>query len=542
MAGADLEWCTASGRSPLQCLCAHSHGVAGKSRESIYDYCRLLLELGADPDAAVEDVEGHRCIEGVIEGQGFTLTCKHMDPRLFELLVEAGADVEPILYRDTYAPYSDGRADTNYVIRLSESDDSDSLRMLQCALNAGADPHATGLFSHRYGFDSDQPLHYATICDNVAAMKLLIEAGACVDALTVGGLRPVLHAAVLARATAVQLLLAAKASLKLANEHHKLMCYASRFSNAAILKLLLDAGADPLDHAADCDEKAGSALGHVVMYQDGDALKVVLDAIGRHFGDDKDAAVMYVSGRHLPKTTFPPSAGLLHGACWNKTGRKGLVAVLFSHPLTASTSRTQVNVPVDWCGEARRTPLFLACRRSHGDLVLELLAAGADANIRDARGTAPLRALKATASKPRNQTPERKASLQAAIAAFVAATTAAASDHLGPVPSDNGDSDGEAASGSTRFMLQHHLYSPGSSCIDPATGMLAPLTDMAVVPRIDGKGHDLVRVAGLSAANSGSRGHGQGVVCSCGLSHGHDHSGGGGGAPTGTAPGECCIT
>lgn len=398
-------------------------------------------------------------------------------PQLAKLLISAGADVQPSNY-----PSRDGVPDTTNQNWLVCADPTpERLKMLQMLFDAGASPHCPGLFysCHRPGDKSvgvDLPIHLAIRSWNTEAVRLLINAGACVDSVSAAGLRPLLIATMAGCEKSVKMLIESKASIKLADEGNKLLCYASQFGNANIIKQLLDAGVDArTSRGVACEEMC--SFSHSLLYQDGEALTAILDNISS-------------SGGAVPPTipfttpTPKPCVGVtthelswLHTVCSAKNGGAGLVEALLSHPSTAEQARKQLNAPACATGSAAmegRTPLMLACSKGHGALVLELLAAGADANIRDPIGTYPLRALQAASKKKRNAAAERKSALDRALKALKAATTAGPNGH-GPAPDSASDGESETALSRYRAHALHKGYVPaGSALLGPRHPTLDP--------------------------------------------------------------------
>ncbi|SVB10261.1 uncharacterized protein METZ01_LOCUS163115, partial [marine metagenome] len=147
---------------------------------------RELLQGGADVNAA--------------QGDGMTAlhwTAEHGDPELAQILLYAGADLQPVTRLGGYTPLH----------IASRSGRADVITLL---LEAGADPGVVTTTG------SATPLHLAAISGSVESVSLLLDAGAAVDPReSAWGQTPLMFAASSGRTDVVKKLLAEGANTAL---------------------------------------------------------------------------------------------------------------------------------------------------------------------------------------------------------------------------------------------------------------------------------------------------------------------------------------
>lgn len=255
-------------RTPLQLVC---HMIAKRKSESqqqrLLKFARVLLECGADVDATcdLDSYCGLRCLDIAIHVGAPNL-------QLFELPVEAGADIQP----HEYALDAAGRRRIVYFWPLIEYRSSADIRLqiLKRCLELGADPHylmedvppeqRPSAYRHHYDRCGPFILEVAVFYRLKEAVKLLIAAGACVDSVCVGDdgrptLRLLLTATRKKDAKMVKLLLDAKANPRLVDQDliesgldpQGLLHFARHHSTPEIVELLKLSGVP--EHSAQAE-------------------------------------------------------------------------------------------------------------------------------------------------------------------------------------------------------------------------------------------------------------------------------------------------
>lgn len=256
--------------------------------------------------------------------------------------------------------------------------------------------------------DGMTALHWAAIKNNLDVARLLIRSGANVSSATrLGQLTPLYLAASEGNARMISELLHAGASAKSANSLNgtTALMKAAESGSAETVKLLLDAGADvnakesglqqtalmfaaaadradviTLLAARGADLNAVSKVQHIAPQKDPDSDQFPLDAdliLHANLPPGKAAAEAALAGRRAsPAVTGGMTALLL--AAWN--GRLAAVRAL----LAAHAGVDQVSA-----GD-HSTPLLMAIITGHFDTAKFLLDHGAEPNIVNLDGLAPL--------------------------------------------------------------------------------------------------------------------------------------------------------
>lgn len=425
----------------------------------------------------------------------------------FAALLAHGADVSP-RHLDASDP-GDARAPriwSTYLHELVQRPQADGLPLLSAALAAGADPNE---FVRESGHEGTvwhgklwTVLALACKHGNVDAVRALLAAGAHPDTPSNGDVRPVYLALSSAEAGAVHALLEAGASLALAAAGgHSLMYLATvHFSEPSVVRALLARGLSAREPPPTAIADRLTPVCYAIMHGGADMVTTLLDA-----GAAPDALAGAVFGRGC--TPMQP----LHLVCQADWGGRGTVAALLSHPSTAAAVASQINE----LSSDGFTPLLCAARKGHGALVSELLAAGADANVKCRRGTLALQYMQRSKRKPRNKGEPRAAEHAAALRALTAATTAPA----GPAPrSADVDSDGELnhpgdiARSMTRMMTDPSAAGAGGGIGGPAAMMAAALSGAAGSPMASLLATAMQSLGGPQQSGDGS---GAGEACSC---------------------------
>ena len=400
-----------------------------------------LLKAGADTEAV--DSDGRTALV-------IAATSALPAPRVVSRLLAAGADPAPPLPGAASGP---GEITVPYLYALARS--PRRVASLEEALAAGADPSefvTAGVDPTGELCGVWTPLALSIFDGDGAGVAALLEWGACPTtpvgyrgaaafawsnaraagkpdspttlvptsplalALTLG-LSPVFHALVAAGAhIADELRLEGDEALSAA------VCHC----DASVVQAIIAAGLPlrpppPREPPLTLSGVGGTPFGNALEVADASAVRYLLDA-GLGTAADVAAAV----------ATHPPALaplGALGITCSSKVGAPGLAELLLTHPITRHAA-SQALLRRDRQG---RTALWHAADKGHGALVLELLAAGADANAAAARGAdgasrlvPPLELMVEALGKPRNRPPLRRAAAEEAIAALRMRTTEAA--------------------------------------------------------------------------------------------------------------------
>jgi ankyrin repeat protein len=157
--------------------------------------------------------------------------------------------------------------------------DDDAYRLIKALFSSRAEglallerePH---LANARTGL-GETPLHYLAVENHLEGVKLLVEHGAEVNLLNECGGSPLSDAASLCYVDLVAYLLAHGAKLNLAGQHEPTLQEPTRGGNAAIVSMIVAAGAD-----INATNDMGETALHVTAESDEriSALKVLLDA------------------------------------------------------------------------------------------------------------------------------------------------------------------------------------------------------------------------------------------------------------------------
>lgn len=201
------------------------------------------------------------------------------------------------------------------------------------------------------------PLHLAVGSDNVEITNVLIAAGADVNAPTGNALKltPLMSAAMSGTADTAKVLVAAKANVhaKSINDQEAIHFAASMGSNAALVKILLDAGAD-----ANVKTKLGFAPLHVTCW-------VAMTPSEK------------MAQRERQRKDVPEMAGTPY---FKKTEKD------FSTPGEIAKVLLDAGAAADTVAQNDSTPLTLAAMKGYGDVIRFLVAKKVDLNARHHAG------------------------------------------------------------------------------------------------------------------------------------------------------------
>ena len=221
-------------------------------------------------------------------------------------------------------------------------------------LQAGADPNTPGDIPTRQGVDAAMPLHIAAEGGHVESARLLLDAGARVDALTSTGWQPIHGAAELGRLEVVRLLLdrGAAVDAPLPNGGQPLHL-AVVHGRSEVVQLLMERGADV--NAADrlgsrplhCAARCGNAALASVLLDAGAAVDAANEQgmqplhCAAIFDEAGAAAVLLQRGAAVDAAIPDDGYQPLHLAA--KYGRMRVLQLLIDHgaPLGATTAEGQ---------------------------------------------------------------------------------------------------------------------------------------------------------------------------------------------------------
>lgn len=203
---------TPQGRTPLM--------VAAATTDA-FESVKLLLDKGADVNA--QDRQGHTAL---------TTAAKVNNERAVKLLLERGANI------DAKANSGD---DTTVLMGAALNGNAELVKFL---LDRKADVRAvSGEFSGtvkkgKVAFGNASVLHFGVISGSVQTVKLLLDAGAPVNARDVRGMTPLVFAVSTDRPNSeiIQLLLSKGADPSIqTNDHETAIDWARKFNNPAVL-------------------------------------------------------------------------------------------------------------------------------------------------------------------------------------------------------------------------------------------------------------------------------------------------------------------
>lgn len=312
---------------------------AGKGHENIV---RILLDAGANPCAPRKQKAAPLC-SAVKSGHEI----------IVQMLINAGADPNTF----------DNRPECPPLCLAARTGHENIVRML---LNAGADPDGRR-------DDTMSPLSSAAEGGHNGIVQILLDAGASPDGLIGHKVSPLGSASKAGYESILRRLLDAGAGPDgLGGHKASPLCYAAEGGHESVVQLLIDAGANPNSAAFDirptfpplCLAARGGHEGTMrILMKAGAYIEIK--------GSQKRTPLLeaVVCG-HVQTVRFLINSGA------NLEARPPALEML--SPLSSCTTR-YAN-PVYW---AFSTPLILAAREGHTQIVLDLIQAGADVDAWD---------------------------------------------------------------------------------------------------------------------------------------------------------------
>jgi ankyrin repeat protein len=297
-------------------------GAKSPRAGALTETARLLLRRGADPNASYTDARWRDSPLSALYGA----TGLNDNPALALVLLEAGAnpnDNESLYHSTEHSglacmklllEHGATPANTNALKHILDREDLEGLRLL---LNAGADPNESGA-------RGQTALHWAVWRGrSAAAIAMLIDAGAALDARRKDGRTAYALAAIGGQTEIAALLEARGASAELSPP--------DRFLAAA-------AAADPAELGRVLGESPAAALPP-------DSERLLTDFAGNH----RTAAVRALLAAGVPVNARDSSgATALHWACWK--GYADLVKLLLEHGASLTIEDNDYHArPAGWC-------------------------------------------------------------------------------------------------------------------------------------------------------------------------------------------------
>ena len=228
------------------------------------------------------------------------------------------------------------------------------------------------------GPDGTTALYWAARGDHLAIVRLLLAAGARVDAADRYGITPLALAAINGSAPVVSALLEAGANAKgRVGDGETVLMAASRTGRADAVKLLLDRGADPNAREPWQGETA-------VMWAAGENNPETVRLLASR-GADLDA--------HANVLEFPKVKVDLATMVTTALPRGGLTALMFAARQGAADGTRaliEAGAPMNSTDPDGTTALNIAIINAHFDAAAVLIDKGADLNVADAAGMTPL--------------------------------------------------------------------------------------------------------------------------------------------------------
>lgn len=334
----------------------HTQDAGGHTLESLLflaaeagkkDCMQLLLGAGAKPQG--KDDKGRTLLEQAVTGN---------DAGCVAFAIEQGGDI-----RQSFA---DGST------LLQAAVDAGRARSVQALLDAGADPNERN--QHQSTL-----LHFAAEKGHAEIIELLSKAGADIQLRDQYG-RSALNAAVFHKhGDCVAALL--KAGLdpnEKWSDRETMLHLAVCFGDIGVAKALIDAGADI--HAETGDNDRHSVLRVALQFSNGkaDMVKLVLaagaDTQHKSRENQKDDAI---TDREFARTRCRE----VQDAVGEAAKKFDLIAAAAAGDAAEAERLLKAGAPPDVIGCERMTPLFLACRNGHAEVVRLLLSYKADLNL-----------------------------------------------------------------------------------------------------------------------------------------------------------------
>ncbi len=231
--------------------------------------------------------------------------------------------------------------------------------------------------------DGSTALHWAALKDDLALARLLIPAGAPLNAATrINALTPLYMAARNGSAPMIDLLLRAGAGVDIANDNGTTpLMMAAAAGNPDAVRLLLDHGANP-----NAREFAHGQTALMFAAAEGraEAIQVLL---ARHADPELASFVQKLAPPPAPVAPGPPiprgaatmggQTALIYAA---RAGKNEAILALLEGGASVNTVST----------EERISPLLMAVTNGHLDTAVLLLARGADSTLANNQGLTPL--------------------------------------------------------------------------------------------------------------------------------------------------------
>ena len=352
--------------------------VADAAMRGDTEYVRELLQGGADVNAA----------------QGDGMTASHWaaelgDPDLTQMLLYAGADLQPVTRLGGYTPLH----------LASRNGRSDVISLL---LDAGADPGvvtSTG---------SATPLHLAAISGSVESVGVLLDAGAEVDPReSAWGQTPLMFAAAAGRTDVVRKLLAQGANASLTTRVLDIPVQSTEDRAARFVR-------DQVLEAFRGDQPAGTSWQPSPAEVQA-AVRAANASRDDGSGSESESVPEEQSEPDLDLGQLPTAPpGEYDNSYTGLVGAQGGLTALL-HAIREGHTKTvlallDAGADVDQVSAGDHTsPLLMATVNGQYDLVLELLLAGANPNIASDAGTTPLFSALNTFWAPKARYPQQQA-------------------------------------------------------------------------------------------------------------------------------------
>ena len=263
---------------------------------------------------------------------------------------------------------------------LIEAARSGDLAAVEAALEAGVDPNGPANQLTALHFAVAQRISDGKTMEPSAEIaKLLVEAGANVNAADYLGQTPLEWAAKYASHDIVQMLIKAGADVNAESRYGTVLMAGTR---VAIAKLLIDAGADV---------NAGtimSPLANAAKYGNAELIRLLVEK-GAKVNDPKDPPIHWAGKPEAAKALLEAGADVNQR---NANGETALHLAMSAWSPTAETVKLLLEAGADVKAKSATgaTPLHAAIQLGKPEIAKLLIAAGAEVDAKDNQGDTPL--------------------------------------------------------------------------------------------------------------------------------------------------------